>query len=104
MAEYRLKIDTTNDRVLEFLDRLAHDEDFQTALQSNPQETLYDYGVEVPDELVPETVVLPDPEDIEALLAGTPPTTLLTPPSPALFYPVFTCFYAFPFLTAESGS
>jgi hypothetical protein len=102
MAEFRLRIDTSKDRAMEFVSRLAEDDDFRAELQADPRKVLWDYGVEVPDELIPSEVVLPPKEDVNALLAGDHDALGLFPVGPHMLFPVFVCFFAFPFLHAET--
>lgn len=101
-GEHRLRIDTGRDQAVEFVTRLAEDDDFRKRLQNDPKAVLWDYGVEAPPELIPETVELPSKEAVQNFLEGASEGVGPIQPSPAFFYPVFACFFAFPFLTADS--
>lgn len=102
MAEFRLRIDTSKDRAMEFVSRLADDDDFRAELQADPRKVLWDYGVEVPDELIPSEVVLPPKEHVAAALEGDLTALGHHQAGPQLLFPVFVCFFAFPFLHAEA--
>jgi hypothetical protein len=101
MAEYRLRIDTTRDRAVEFVTRLGEDDDFRAQLQKDPRRVLFDYGVELSDELIPETIELPAKEDVQRVLTDDTKAYGVLQPGPASFFPVFVCFYSFPYLHAE---
>jgi hypothetical protein len=101
MGEYRLRIDTTRDRAVEFLSRLADDDDFRQQLAEDPRRVLYDYGVELPDELIPAFVDLPEKGDVQQLISGDLAAMGSMQAGPAMFFPVFVFFFAFPFLAAE---
>lgn len=102
MAEYRLKIDTSSDRALEFVTRLAQDDDFRASLESDPRSVLWDYGIEASDELIPTYVVLPAKQDVQAVIdQGREGAGVLQVDS-SFFYPIFTAFFAFPFLTSDT--
>lgn len=101
-GELRLRIDTGRDQAVEFVSRLASDDDFRARLQNDPKAVLWDYGVEVAPELIPATIELPPKEDVQAFLEAGYEGRGPIMPSPQLFFPVFACFFAFPFLTAES--
>lgn len=101
-GELRLRIDTGRDQAVEFVTRLANDDEFRERLQSDPRSVLWDYGVEVAPELIPETVELPPKEEVQGFLEGGYEGLGPIMPGPQLFFPVFACFFAFPFLTAKS--
>lgn len=103
MAEYRLRIDTTGDRALEFVTRLAQDDDFRARLESDPRSVLWDYGIEVSDELIPAEVVLPSKDDVQAVIDQGPEGVGMLQVGPAAFHPVFSAFFAFPFLTSDEA-
>lgn len=100
-GELRLRIDTGRDQAVEFVTRLANDDEFRERLQNDPRSVLWDYGVEVAPELIPEMVELPPKAEVQSFLEGYEGRGPIMP-SPQLFFPVFACFFAFPFLTAES--
>lgn len=102
MGELRLRIDTGRDQAVEFVSRLANDDGFRERLQNDPKAVLWDYGVEVPPELIPEEVELPSKESVQSFMADASEGVGPIQPSPQLFFPVFACFFAFPFLTADS--
>lgn len=101
MSEHRLRIDTTGDRALEFVTRLAQDDDFRASLESDPRSVLWDYGIEASDELIPTYVVLPAKEDVQAVLDQGPEGAGILQVGPSFFHPIFTAFFAFPFLTSD---
>ena len=101
-GELRLRIDTGRDQAVEFVSRLANDDEFRERLQADPKAVLWDYGVELAPELIPETIELHSKDEVQSFLEGGYEGRGPIHPSPALFYPVFACFYAFPFLTADS--
>jgi hypothetical protein len=100
-GELRLRIDTGRDQAVEFVSRLANDDDFRERLQKDPKSVLWDYGVELAPELIPEEVELPAKEEIQAFLAETEKGVGAIRVGPQFFYPVFACFFAFPFFTAN---
>lgn len=101
-SEQRIRIDTGRDQAVEFVRRLAEDDDFRERLQRDPKTVLWDYGVEISPDMIPETVELPTKEDVRRMLDRSHQGSGPIQPSPQLFYPVFACFFAFPFLTADS--
>jgi hypothetical protein len=102
MAEYRVRIDTTSDRALEFVNGLAFDDEFRLRLTEDPQSVLFDYGVEVSDELIPGEVSLPSKEAVQQALEQGAQGSGVLPVGPESFFPVFICFFSFPFLADTS--
>lgn len=100
-GEQRLRIDTGRDQAVEFVRRLADDDEFRARLEKDPKGVLWDYGVEVSPELIPATVELPPKADVRRMLDRSQEGLGPIQPGPQLFYPVFACFFAFPFLTAD---
>ncbi len=62
MAE--IKIDT--EKMEDIMDKLAKDEKFREKFQANPKAVFAEYNIEVPDELIPENIELPSPDELEA--------------------------------------
>ena len=62
MAE--VEIDT--EKMAELMDKLAKDEAFRQKFQSDAKATFAEYGMDVPDELIPEHIELSSPEELEA--------------------------------------
>jgi putative modified peptide len=65
-----IKIEMTPTQAAEFVERLATDEAFRTRYQNETQDVLAEYGVEMPDDMIPEKVELPDPESLQQALAA----------------------------------
>lgn len=101
MPEYRLRIDTTGDRALEFVTRLAQDDEFRALLESDPRRVLWDYGIEASDDLIPAEVSLPSKDDVQAIIDQGPEGVGMLQVGPAAFHPIFSVFFAFPFLSTE---
>lgn len=59
-----VKYDT--EKMAELVDKLIKDEAFRQKFQSDPKAVFADYDMEIPDELIPENVELPGPEELEA--------------------------------------
>lgn len=67
--EIHVTIRTKPEQAREFLERLAAEEEFRAGVERDPRGTLARYGVEVPEDAVPETVALPKRGEIERMLA-----------------------------------
>ena len=59
-----VKYDT--EKMAELMDKLIKDEAFRQKFQSDPKAVFADYNMDIPDELIPENVELPGPEELEA--------------------------------------
>jgi|ERR671936_2779674 putative modified peptide len=72
--ELQLTMRMTPSQAREFADRLAEDDAFRERLTNDPQGALSEYGIEIGGALVPETVTLPEKEQVvelrEAIQAG----------------------------------
>ncbi len=51
-----------------FLDRLANDDDFRSRLEGDPRGVLSEYGIEVAEHKVPETVSLPSKDHVRSMV------------------------------------
>ncbi len=58
-----VKYDT--EKMAELMDKLAKDEAFRQKFQSDPKAVFADYNMKIPDELIPENIELPGPEELE---------------------------------------
>ena len=58
-----VKYDT--EKMAELMDKLIKDEAFRQKFQSDPKAVFADYNMDIPDELIPENVELPGPEELE---------------------------------------
>ena len=65
-----IKIEMTPTQATEFVERLATDEAFRTRYRNETRDVLAEYGVEVPDGMIPDEVELPDPESLQQALAA----------------------------------
>ena len=61
MPEIRIN----TERMDELLDRLSKDEKLRKSFQSNPKAVLTDYDIDIPDELIPDKIELPSPEELQ---------------------------------------
>jgi hypothetical protein len=59
-----VKFDT--EKMAELMDKLIKDEAFRQKFQSDPKAVFADYNMDIPDELIPENVELPGPDELEA--------------------------------------
>jgi putative modified peptide len=66
---HEVRMDITREDARALLSRLAEDDDFRREFESNTREILARSGIEVGDETLPETVVLPEKAEIRLLLA-----------------------------------
>ena len=63
-----IRISMSPEQSLEFLMRLAHDDEFRARLEEDAGGLLREYGIEVPPEAVPATVEAPPKDDVEKTL------------------------------------
>lgn len=79
MAEKKkvmLKIDAPEEKLHELVKRIVTDDDFQKEFEKNPREVLSRYGVEVPEEMIPEKL------DVKEVIAAMEQTqSLMTRPA-----------------------
>lgn len=66
--QYEARVDITREDARAFMISLAEDDEFRSQFEANPREILAEAGIEVGDETLPETVVLPEKEEIRLLL------------------------------------
>jgi len=59
-----VKYDT--EKMAELMDKLAKDEEVRQKFQSDPKAVFAEYGMDVPDELIPKHIELSSPEELEA--------------------------------------
>jgi|SRR5579872_302091 len=59
-----IRITTTPEQVIDFLERLADDDKFRTRFEENTVEVLAEYGIAIPSERVPEGVAAPPKEEL----------------------------------------
>lgn len=81
---------------IEFLQRLAFDDDFRSDLQRRPKATLRRFKINIPDELIPDDIVLPPKDDLRVAVESASMGDDLVMPAPvaAVFW-VFLAFFAF---------
>ena len=63
-----IRISMSPEQSLEFLQRLAYDDDFRARLEEDAGGLLREYGIDVPPEGVPATVEAPSKDDVEKTL------------------------------------
>ena len=61
-APIDIRITTTPEQAIEFLERLTDDDDFRTRYEQNTVEVLAEYGVQLPAEGLPEGIKAPSRE------------------------------------------
>lgn len=67
-GETSIRIDMTPSELRSFLEKLAYDDDFRQQLSENPTQVLSEHHIELPQELLPDSVTLaPKEELLEAL-------------------------------------
>jgi hypothetical protein len=59
-----ISLSVTRKQLDDFLDALGEDEEFRKRLVDNPQAALREHGIEVPSELIPGKVVLPEHDHV----------------------------------------
>ncbi len=64
-----IRVTATPQQSLEFLEKLARDDEFRDGLRANPRDVLAGYGVEISEAAIPKDVELPPKEHVEELLA-----------------------------------
>jgi len=64
-APIDIRITTTPEQVIEFLERLTDDDDFRGRYEQNTLEVLAEYGIHLPSEGMPEGVTAPPREILE---------------------------------------
>jgi hypothetical protein len=64
-----IRVTLTQTEAVDFLERLAHDEEFRRSYQENPITVLAENGIEIsPPDAIPSTIKAPRPEDLEEAL------------------------------------
>jgi hypothetical protein len=63
-----IRISISPEQSLEFLERLASDDEFRARLEKDASALLREYGIEVPPEAVPAAVEAPAKDDVERAL------------------------------------
>jgi hypothetical protein len=61
-APIDIRITTTPEQVIEFLERLTDDDDFRTRYEQNTLELLAEYGIHLPPQELPEGIKAPPRE------------------------------------------
>lgn len=56
---FQINVSMTSDQAVEFLDRLANDDDFRARFEEDTQAALAEYGIDAPAEAIPDVVVAP---------------------------------------------
>lgn len=64
----QIRISISPEQSLDFLQRLARDDDFRARLEEDAGGLLGEYGIDVPPEGVPDTVEAPPKDDVEEAL------------------------------------
>jgi hypothetical protein len=84
--------------------RLADDEAFRDEFQTNTQQVLHEYGIEVTPQSLPEQVVLPDPEAIREFLAFVERRIVPESASPFAVLVLVLAFAAMPVMMGDRPS
>jgi putative modified peptide len=61
---YEISMNITPEDARALLRSLAEDDGIRERFQSNPREVLAEHGIEVDDNQMPETVILPDKQEV----------------------------------------
>ncbi len=72
----RIQVDITPRRAVEFVRRLASDDDFRDEFERDPEKVLREYHIHLPQEYLPDQVTLPPKEDIEDRISSAEPQLL----------------------------
>lgn len=64
----RVHISLTPEQAREFVQALAEDDEFRDRLSEQPLETLADYGIQIPQEMIPSEIVLPSKDEAREAL------------------------------------
>jgi len=65
---YELRVNITPERARDLIARLIEDADFRQRVEADPGAILFEYGIEITPEALPERVRLPEPEAIREFL------------------------------------
>ena len=65
---YELRVNITPERARDLIARLIEDADFRRRVEADPGAILFEYGIEITPEALPERVRLPEPEAIREFL------------------------------------
>jgi|SRR5438552_9735318 len=96
-----IQVRMTRAQAREFAEGLTDDE-FRGRLEQNPREVLAQYGIELPSQLIPENVSLPQGSEVEQILETIPGGYPLRGEADAwFFYPILHLVFALAFLEEE---
>jgi hypothetical protein len=94
----KIHINVDTAQAVEFVRLLAEDDAFRARLTRDPKAVLWEYGVQVSAEFLPKAVRLPSKaavrEQVDTIRRSG---ELKGRPGPQTFFPIFTCFFVFPF-------
>src|ERR687896_720005 len=90
--QLRIRVDVAGGRAVEFVSRLAEDDDFRARLQEQPAEVLWDYGFEVSSDFLSRGVQLPSKEDVQELLERATLGQGSLQAGPQMMFPIFMFF------------
>jgi hypothetical protein len=65
----QITMSITPDEARDFLERLASDDEFRERLEASPREVLSEYHIVVPQEAIPDPLILPPKEEVESVVA-----------------------------------
>ena len=96
-----IEIRMTRAQAREFAQGLTDDE-FRARLEQSPREVLAEYGIDLPSQLIPENVSLPQGSEVEQVLGTIPGGYPLRGDADAwFFYPILHLVFALAFLEEE---
>lgn len=100
-----IRISISPDQCLEFLHRLAHDDDFRAGFVKDAGGVLREYGIEVSPEGIPDPVELPPKEEFEEFLEEVEEQDKLgrTTPQGHGYAVLYKALGAMPFVVADEA-
>lgn len=66
--DFEYSVRTTREQARTFLEKLARDDDFRTEFEHDPRAAFEEYGITIPQSLIPERVVAPPKHYLEEAL------------------------------------
>ncbi len=98
-----IQLRVTRAQARQFAEGLKQDE-FRQRLEEDPRTVLAEYGIEIPPDLLPDRVQLPEPGDLEELLGQIPGGQGFRAEADEFFiHPVMILLFALAFLGEEPG-
>lgn len=102
-SKNRIRIDLTSAQAVDFVNKLAEDDDFRAHLVESPAEVLWEYGIEASPQLFAVPIELPAKEEIRSMLESIAGGEFMTVQAgPALLFPIFCAVFPWPGLSEES--